>query len=83
MASSNTVANVTLTKCRQKLTLAFFKFNQNDTWHYRFQNMPFILIMTQNAAYLWPECIAVRALITYFNEFLLGDFRKVAICIQW
>ena len=44
--------------------------------------MPLILIMTQNAAYLWPEGIAVKALITYFNEFLLGDFRKVAICIQ-
>ena len=47
-----------------------------------FQNMPLILIMTQNAAYLWPECIAVRALITYFNGFMLGDFRKVAICVQ-
>ena len=33
-----------------------------------------ILFMTQIAAYLWPECIAVRALITYFNAFMLDDF---------
>ena len=35
--------------------------------------MALILIMTQIAAYLW---IAVKALITYFNAFMLGDFLK-------
>ena len=43
--------------------------------------MPLISIMTQNAAYLWPECIAVRTLITYVNEFMLREIRNVAICI--
>ena len=38
--------------------------------------MALILIMTQIAAYLWPECIAVKALTTYFNAFMLGDFSK-------
>ena len=38
--------------------------------------MPLTLIMTQNAANLVNECIAMRPFIGYFNEFMLGTFSK-------